>query len=149
MSLVAGPSGSQSWSQFTLGGAGSWHCLLWDPRCPIGGFHTLQCGDRFQSCWLRAPKCPRPGVYLLVHCTGTQWLLRLVWACWWVAFFLVWKAKSRSYAVSVVCLLVCGAGSWVLWLQGSGGVQELVLWAIGGWGWVQGMLGLGPNHWWV
>ena len=48
--------------------------------------------------------------------------------------------------VAVVCLLVCGAGSWILWLQGSGGVQELVFGAIGGWGWVQGILGLGPNH---
>ena len=48
--------------------------------------------------------------------------------------------------VAVVCLLVCGAGSWVLWLQGPGGVQELVFWAMGGWGWVQGILGLVPTH---
>ena len=48
--------------------------------------------------------------------------------------------------VAVVCLLVCGAGSWVLWLQGPGGVQEFVFWAIGGWGWVQGILGLVLTH---
>ena len=48
--------------------------------------------------------------------------------------------------VTVVCLLVCGSGSWVLWLQGPGGVQELVFWPMGGWGWVQGILGLVPTH---
>ena len=54
--------------------------------------------------------------------------------------------KAGVTLVAVVCLLVCGAGSWIPWLQGSGGVQELVFGAIGGWGWVQGILGLGPTH---
>ena len=48
--------------------------------------------------------------------------------------------------VAVVCLLVCGVGSWVLWLQSPGVVQELVFWATLGWGWVQDVLGLLPNH---
>ena len=82
-------------------------------------------------------------------------VLRLEQACWWAG-------PGPRGSGAVACLLVCGAGSWCLWLQGPG-VPCLVPvhWCVGlgpgpsdGQGHVQGwLLSQGilrqPVCWWV
>lgn len=81
---------------------------------------------------------PDPGVSLLVHCASSVALGAGVGLLVGDLFPGMAGCRAGVTSVAVVCLLVCGAGSWVLWLQGPGSPRVRVL----GHRW----LGLGPGH---
>lgn len=143
VSLAAGPWGSQRWFQSTVGWSQFLTWLAVGPRCPKGGFHTLQCGARFQSCWLRAQSVPdlvSPCWYTVLGSVALGAGVGLL-----VGDLFPGMAGCRAGVTGCRCL-PAGVWSWfwVLLEPGHpGGVQEFVFWAIGGWGWVQGILGAG------
>ena len=66
---------------------------------------------------------------MLVHCAGTQWLLGLVWACWWVTYFLAGQAAGLE--LLRLLLSACGCVELVLGFPGFRALEESRSWCFG------------------